>query len=128
MVKATKHYTIVFEPDKDGWWAVSVREVPGCRTQARSIRQGRGRIREALALFVRDAHTARLVDDVRVAAEVKKVIKAAQAARERADREQEEASALARKAARELTRSMSVRDASEVLHLSHQRVQQLVSS
>lgn len=45
-------FTIVFEQDEDGWWAISVPEVPGCRTQAKTIEQGLRRIKEGLALFV----------------------------------------------------------------------------
>jgi len=35
-------YTVRFEPDEGGWWSVSVKEVAGARTQARSIKPGQG--------------------------------------------------------------------------------------
>jgi predicted RNase H-like HicB family nuclease len=60
-----KKYTVVYEHEDDGWWTASVREVLGVRTQGRSIAQTRERVREALGLFVDDAATAELVEEVR---------------------------------------------------------------
>ncbi len=49
---AAERYTVRFEPDEDGWLFVSVPELPGCHTQARTIDEGCERIREALALVL----------------------------------------------------------------------------
>jgi predicted RNase H-like HicB family nuclease len=123
-----KKFTVVFERDEDGWWAVSVREVRGCRTQAKTIVQGLRRIREALALFVPDAVAAKaeLVNVVRLPTPANKVVLAALAKMDKArmvtktaQRSQEEA-ATALKAV-----GVSRRDAAKILGISHQRVQQI---
>ncbi|HMJ16541.1 MAG TPA: type II toxin-antitoxin system HicB family antitoxin [Polyangiaceae bacterium] len=44
--------SVRFEAQDDGWLVVSVPELPGCHTQARSIEEGHERIREAIALVL----------------------------------------------------------------------------
>jgi predicted RNase H-like HicB family nuclease len=129
MVEAmTKSYRVTYERDEDGRWVASVASVPGCHTQGKTLRQARERIREALGLFVRGAASARLVDDVRLPASVLRLIDEQRLARHRAEHERKRAQAAARQTARRLTRSLrlSVRDAAELLGLSHQRIQQLL--
>ena len=58
-----KTFKVVYERDEEGWWVASIPDVPGCHTQGRTIRQARGRIREALSLYAKGASRARLVDD-----------------------------------------------------------------
>jgi predicted RNase H-like HicB family nuclease len=125
----SKVYKVIYERDADGWWVATVRDVPGCHTQGRSIRQARERVREALGLFVRGAATAELVDDVRLPADVRRMLASAHAARDRAAQEQARAQDATRRTARRLTRGLhlSVRDAAEVLGVSHQRIQQLLA-
>ena len=125
----TKTYTVTYERDAAGWWVASVRGVPGCHTQGRTIRQARERIREAVALFVEDAERARLVDAVRLPADVRRALVRHRAARAKAERAQERAVAETRQTVRRLTRRLhlSVRDAGELLGLSHQRVAQLLA-
>ena len=123
----TKSYTILYERDSAGWWVASVPQVPGCHTQGRTIRQARERIREALGLFVKNAAKVRLVDDVRLPKDVRRLIDAQRLARERTERDQEHAQETLRRAAQRLAKlRVSVRDAGELLGLSHQRVQQLL--
>ena len=123
-------YTVTFERDREsGWWVASVSSVRGCRTQGRTIDEARRRIREALGLFVDHADSADLVDDVRLPAEVKRLITAYSRARARADRQQEIAGRAARRAVKRLTQGsmrLSRRDAAGFLGISPQRVQQLL--
>jgi predicted RNase H-like HicB family nuclease len=44
--------SVRFEAEGDGWLVVSVPELQGCHTQARSIEEGHERIREAIALVL----------------------------------------------------------------------------
>jgi predicted RNase H-like HicB family nuclease len=122
-------YKVRYERDPSGWWIVTIPEVQGCRTQGRSIAEGRKRIREALALFIDEAAAdrAKLVDDIRLPAAVKRKLREVTALRLRAERLREKAQDVTRVAASQLTRraGLSVRDAAEMLGISHQRVQQL---
>ncbi len=126
-----KTYRVRYERDEDGWWVASVVKVKGCHTQGKSIVQARRRIRQALALFVGDeiARAAKLVDDVKLPIKLAKVVDShADVARTTA-RQNAKLQALRVKTARALTQAgLSVRDAGEVLGISHQRVQQLVAA
>ncbi len=118
-------YTVTYERGDDGYWTASVKEVAGCHTQGRSLEQTQSRIREALALFVDDAGSADLVSSY-------KLPKAAGSALRRAVSIRRKAEALETAAAEQLSQAVatlrannvSVRDASAMLGLSHQRVQQ----
>ncbi len=127
---STRHHTVRYERDSSGWWIVTVPEVPGCRTQGRSIAEGRRRIREALALFVGEEGAARadFRDDVRLPLELRGKLTRAERVRAAAARKHAEAQEVTRHAVGELVdrAGLSVRDAAELLGISHQRVQQLV--
>ena len=120
-----KDYTVYLKRDADGWWVASVRGVPGCHTQGRTIEQTLARVREALGLFVDDAESA-VLKPVLPATVVRVVIRQ-EAARERAEREQRRARELLCRAVLKLTEDLGIsfRDAGRLLGLSHQRVQQL---
>jgi predicted RNase H-like HicB family nuclease len=122
-----RSYTVTYRRDSAGWWVAAVCGVRGCHTQGRTIRQARERIREALGLFVKGAARARLVDDVRLPGNLRRLLARQRAARARAEQEHERAQSATRETARRLTRArLSVRDAGELLGISHQRVQQLL--
>jgi predicted RNase H-like HicB family nuclease len=121
--KTPKSYRIVYELDESGHWIATVSRVRGCHTYGRSLSEARSRIREALGLFVADAARVRLVDDVRLPADMRRLVVAYRIARGRAERERKQADAAARRLATRLSR----RDAAELLDLSHQRVQQLAA-
>ncbi len=126
MAKA-RSYTVRYERDSSGWWAASVPDAPGCRTQGRTLRQARRRIREALGLTVKNAVRVELVDDIRLPGDVRRLIDEQRAARERVEQEQRHAQEAARHAAQRLAKlGVSMRDAGELLGLSHQRIQQLL--
>jgi len=122
-------YRVDIARDASGAWLARVPDVPGCHTYGKTLEQARRRIREALALWVDDAETAELRFRVRLPADVRAGLSHARSARQRSARAQLEANEATRVAARDLTErfGLSLRDASELLELSHQRVQQLVS-
>jgi predicted RNase H-like HicB family nuclease len=126
VVKKTYHVT--YERDESGWWVASVRGLRGCHTQGRTVDEARRRIVEAMDLFVDNAHSAKIVDDLKLPAAAKKAIHEYSTLRKRAEQEDRRAALAARRAVRVLRGGrlkMSARDAARVLGLSHQRVHQL---
>ncbi len=123
-----KQVTIVLERDDDGWWVASAREVPGCHSQGRSISQARRRFLDALGLFVAKPDKVTLVEDIRLPVVARRAVDASTQARADADEAARRAHVSTTDAARLLSGdlAMSVRDVSELLGLSHQRVQQLL--
>src|SRR5438128_3073965 len=61
-----KAYHVAYERDASGCWVASVREVRGCHTQGRTVDEARRRIRKAMDLFVDDARSAKLIDNVKL--------------------------------------------------------------
>lgn len=129
----SKHFRVVYEPDQGGWHAY-IPDVKGCRTWGRTLATARTNIREALSLCedvipnaAKVAEHAELEDDVRLPGvsgplleEHKKAVEAWEAVGEKL-RE------VKAKAARALTKNgISLRDAGELLGLSHGRVKQIV--
>ena len=119
---------VTYERDRAGLWVASVPAVPGCHTQGRSLHEARERIREALGLFLDDVDHVDLVDDVRLPRDIQVVILDLKSARSRAEQEEARVQHAMRAAALRLVKrlQLSLRDAGELLGLSHQRVQQLV--
>ena len=70
--KVMSVYHVTYKRDESGWWVASVREVRGCHTQGRTVDEARRRIRNAMALFVDDARSAKLVDNVKLPATASK--------------------------------------------------------
>lgn len=125
-----KRYRVVYERDESGAWIARVPRVPGCHTYGRTIEQARRRIREALGLWVDNARDVELVDEIRLPRRAEAIIRRTQAAREQSRAAHEEARAATAAAARMLVDDLdlSLRDAAELLGLTRQRVQQVVSS
>jgi predicted RNase H-like HicB family nuclease len=127
-----KNYTVRYERDAEsGWWTAQVKEVPAAITQGRTINEARRRVREALSVALDDdkaASKANLVDEVKLPVAAQRTLERARAARKRLEDETGKAQALTSLAARKLIDDMglSVRDAGELLGISHQRVQQLM--
>jgi predicted RNase H-like HicB family nuclease len=126
-------YTVSYERDKSGWWVAQVKEAPEAITQGRTIAEARRRIREALALALNDdrkAERAKLVDDVKLPPDARRALARAQAARKRLEAETARVQGSTEAAIRQLVKrlGLSVRDAGELLGISHQRVQQLAHS
>lgn len=121
-------YRVIYERDVDGWWVARIPKIRGCHTQGRTIDQARERIREALALYIKGASKARLVDEIRLPKAAQSLVRKVAQTRVRAEREQRELQERTSAAAKVLTQTMhiGVRDAGHLLGLSHQRVQQIV--
>lgn len=126
--KAVKTYRIAYERDESGWWVASVRGVRGCHTQGRTVEEARRRVIEAMELFVDDARTASIVDDVKLPSGAAQAVRAYASLRRKAEQKDRRAALAARRAVRILRGGrlkMSARDAARLLGLSHQRVHQL---
>jgi predicted RNase H-like HicB family nuclease len=121
-------YRVIFDRDESGSWLARVPSVPGCHTHGRTLEQARRRVREALGAWVDDAETAELVEDIRLPRPVREAVRRSRVARRRAERERATAHEETAEAALALVEHFGVglRDAGELLGLSHQRVQQLV--
>jgi predicted RNase H-like HicB family nuclease len=128
-MSSTNAYRVIIERDETGAWIAHVRGVRGCHTYGRTLDQVRRRIREALSLWVEDADTAELVEEIRLPGEARQAIRRSSAARTRAERGRENAQRATTTAATLLVErlGLGVRDAGDLLGLSYQRVQQLVS-
>lgn len=122
-----KNYRAVYERENDGRWTVKVPQVPGCHSHGRTINQARERIREALSLFIDDVNKVHILDDIRLPADVKKLVRGVVKLRRKVA-DQEQAMVAAQVDAVEALRSrlkLGHRDAGALLGLSHQRVHQL---
>lgn len=123
-----KTYIVIYERDQSGWWVATVKGVPGCHTQGRSIEQARARIREALEVAVEDLSGFKLKEQMKLPSKVKEVLAKRESAQRKLAEDEAKAQELTRRAVKTLVRDLdlSVRDAGDLLGLSHQRVQQLV--
>jgi len=132
-----RHFTCVLEADTDEGWHAYIPTVPGCRTWGCSIVAARRYIREALATCVdvlgenaaRIARDAILDEKVALKGNAKAVLEGYLRARGRAAHYQDLAQSAAVKAAKKLTADahLSLRDAGELLGLSHERVSQVIT-
>lgn len=121
-------YAVIYERDESGAWNAHVPEVPGAHTYGRSLQQARQRIREALGLWVDDAADAQFDEEIRLPREAQGAVARAKSARAKLARDQKEAAEATRVAARCLSEmGLSIRDAGEVLEISHQRAQQILA-
>ncbi len=123
-------YMIDLERDAAGWWLATAVSVPGCHTQGRSIRQSLSRIREAIEVCVgEDVVLGDLEPRIHLTAEARGVVTKYESACRRLEVEQAAARLATSEAVETLVDalSLSVRDAGDVLGLSHQRVSQLAN-
>ena len=128
-------YAVVFEPDEGGWH-VWIPRVRGCRSWGRSLDAARRHIREALSTCVdvlgdaaaSIARDAEFTERYKLPVDAKRALVLYQATKRRAEKEARVASESAQRAAMALTRKrISLRDAGELLGLSHERVHQIVT-
>jgi predicted RNase H-like HicB family nuclease len=120
----------IFERDAEGWWVASVPSVPGCHTQGRTLAQARERLKEALAVSVAGEVLPQLAEEVRLPRNVDLILASFRTTRANAETALARANQVTRRAAVVLTGQwgVSLRDAADLLGLSHQRVAQLLEA
>jgi predicted RNase H-like HicB family nuclease len=129
----TTRYHATFELDVSGVWIAQIEEIPQVHTFGRTLGKAREYLVDALALwFDVPIDSVKDLIDIRPIAlpiKVQGAVDEANAARVIAEATIATAGALMSNAALALTKDarLSVRDAAELLGISHQRVQQLVS-
>lgn len=96
MVGTVKRYRVVYELDESGHWIARTPKVKGCHAYGRSLSEAGARIREALSLLVDDADRVELVDDVRLPADMRRMVESYRVARGRPERERKQADAVVR--------------------------------
>jgi len=124
-----KSYRAIFERDESGTWLARVPSIRGCRSYGRTLEQARTRLRETLGVWIDRPEQAVIKEEIRLPADLRAAVQQSRRTRERAERERENAQEETRAAAEALVQEgVSLRDAGELLGLSHQRVQQLVQA
>jgi predicted RNase H-like HicB family nuclease len=125
----SEHPTYRAVCDRSGsWWAISVPELRGVRTQARRLDQAEAMVREAIALMLdvpEDSFDVVLAPHLPERTEL--AVDELRRRKGQADAAQRAASEAAVAAAEALVGAgLTVRDAGRVLGVSHQRVAQLL--
>lgn len=105
----------------DGWWAVSVPDVPGLFTQARRLDQVESLVREASELLGSPVERVNIVPELD--SDLDAMLRELESARADAAEQQRRSSELTRRAVRTLReRGFTVRDVASLVGLSQQRV------
>ena len=130
MVAGVKpRYTALAEPS-GSWWAITIPELRGVYSQARRLEKVEAMAREAIALML-DVAPDSFDLDIRQVLDPEATLAVDEAihARSEATDRQRVAAAKSREAVRVLDRrGLPQRDIGRLLHLSHQRVAQLLAS
>jgi predicted RNase H-like HicB family nuclease len=114
-----------------GWWAITIPQLKGVHSQARRLDQAADMAREAVALFLDVPPDSFEVEVVPVLPpEVQADVDRARSVRGQAEELQREAATATARAARKLVKGarLTVREAGQILGVSHQRVAQLLHS
>jgi predicted RNase H-like HicB family nuclease len=117
--------------NSNGYWLVELIEEPRVHAYGPTLAKARAHIRDATALWFEVAPDAFILsEDIRLPKPVQATVDRARKERAKAQAVQVAAAGATQKAARALVEEgrLSVRDAADVLGLSHQRVQQLLAS
>ena len=130
MVAGVRHtYTVIAERS-NGWWAITVPELRGVFSQARRLERVEYMARDAIALLLDvPPDSFDVVVREELDPEVERVVADAIEARSEAEARQRAAASKSREAVQTLDRlGLPQRDIGRLLHLSHQRVAQLLAS
>ena len=124
-----KTYTAACEPD-EGWWTIQVPGVRGAYTQARRLGDVEHMARDLLSLiFEVPEDSFRVVVKPQLPTELDAAVARARKARVRAERSQHEAAEASTVAVTSLLAlGLSMREAGQILGLSHQRVAQIAAA
>jgi predicted RNase H-like HicB family nuclease len=128
MVEAAMKYDVTYELDEQGWWVASVRrdQMAGCHTQGRTIRQTRKRILGALKAAGAVRPTIGQ-EQIKVPASLQALLNELSALRAKDEALHGRIRTMAVQAVTTLRkRHVGLRDASELLKLSHQRLHQIM--
>lgn len=120
-----RDYRVVYEQDERGWWVASVPQVAGCHTQGRSLATARRRIREAIEVCTGEKRVE-LHEDIKVR-EARPALRKLAAAQKKLEQAQQAYAKSSSEALGLLVRTMSTRDASVIVGLSHQRIAQVTA-
>lgn len=105
----------------DGWWAISIDEIPGLFTQARRIDQVSPMVREAASLLGADVGTVEAVPVLD--SDSQRMLEELEAARREAEEKQRISSGLTREVIRRFRdEGLTPRDTASLVGLSQQRV------
>jgi len=129
-VKTKKIYSAKAVRSGD-WWAITIPQLRGVHSQARRLERAEGMAREAVALFLDVPPGSFEVEVVPVLPpEVQAEVDRARSVRGEAEALQREAATATARAARKLVKGarLTVREAGQILGVSHQRVAQLLHS
>lgn len=121
-------FRAVFEPDGGGWH-VTLPAVQGCHTWGRSLSEARANLREALACCADEFADPDAVASSALFEEKIHWPKEVQAARRRLERAKDRIAAeedAVQAAVREITGTLSLRDAGELLGFSHEGVRKML--
>jgi predicted RNase H-like HicB family nuclease len=131
MVEMTDTYTAVYELDTNKWWFVHIDEIPGCHSRGGNIAAARRNILEAAsALLEVDESELVIEDDVQLPEPLRKAVAVARQRRAEAEQVRGAAQEATDEALRTLNGSglgLSTRDMGDLLGVSHQRVNQVLS-
>jgi predicted RNase H-like HicB family nuclease len=129
-VKTKKTYSARAVRSGD-WWAITIPGLKGVHSQARRLDQAEPMAREAISLFLDVPGDSFEVMVMPVLpAEVQADVDRARSVRGEADELQREAATATARAARRLVKGarLTVREAGQILGVSHQRIAQLLHS